>query len=171
MNGNNENRKVPTSRGIIKSMKKKADVKRRVSEKIADFMSSFFGSIGFLTLNVLWFLIWIIWNMNLIPGLVPFDPFPFGLLTMIVSLEAIVLSIFVLISQNRVSKIDDLREEIDLQVDIITEQELTKLMEMVALLMQKQGIDVSKDKTLQEMLKPTNMEKIERALEKEVVYS
>lgn len=163
------NETVQSSRRIIKSLKAKADAKRSFSEKTADFLTAIFGSIPFLLINAILFLFWIIANLDLIPGIKPFDAYPFGLLTMIVSLEAIFLSVFVLISQNRASKVDDLREEIDLQVDIITEQELTKLMIMVNRLLEKQGIDTSKDEELQQMLKPTNMEKIERTLEKQVI--
>lgn len=158
-----------TSRRIIKSLKREADRKRIFSEKVADAMTAACGSITFLVLNVAWFAVWIFWNIGLIPGLAPFDPFPFGLLTMIVSLEAIILAIFVLVSQNRGAQVDDLREEVDLQVDIITEQELTKLMAMVALLLEKNGVNISKDEELQEMLRPTNFEKIKRALEKQVI--
>lgn len=158
-----------TSRRIIKSLKAEADRKRKITEKIADAMTAACGSLWFLVFNALWFVVWILWNIGAIPSLEPFDPYPFGLLTMIVSLEAIILAIFVLISQNRGAKVDDLREEVDLQVDIITEQELTKLMTMVALLLEKNGVNISKDEELQEMLRPTNFEKIKRALEKQVV--
>ncbi len=157
-----------TSRRIIKSLKAEADKKRKITEKIADTMTAACGSITFLVFNVFWFALWVVWNMGFIPGLKPFDPYPFGLLTMIVSLEAIILAIFVLISQNRGAKVDDLREEVDLQVDIITEQELTKLMTMVALLLEKNGVDISKDEELQGMLRPTNFDKIKKALEKQV---
>lgn len=157
-----------TSRHVIKSLKAKYKSRRTLSEKIADWMSAKFGGMNFLLLNVCLFIAWIITNIGLIPLVVPFDPYPFGLLTTIVSLEAIVLSIFVLISQNRASKIDDLREEIDLQVDMITESELTKLIKLNTLLLQKSGIDVSKDKELEEMLKPLNEAKIEKSLEKQM---
>ncbi|MEK7524217.1 MAG: DUF1003 domain-containing protein [Patescibacteria group bacterium] len=158
---------VHQSRRMIRSLKQRADTRRKFSARVADFMTSIFGSITFLALNVVWFTAWILVNLNQIPAIAPFDP-SFGLLTMIVSLEAIVLAIFVLISQNRAAKVDDLREEIDLQVDIITEEEMTKLMEMVAKLMEKNGIDVSHDETLKAMLLPTNIEKIEKALERQV---
>lgn len=171
MEKSNKNNQGPiiTSRRIIKSMKAKMDAKRSVSEKIADWLAETFGGVPFFILNFLWFVFWIFINLGVIPGIEPFDPFPFGLLTMIVSLEAIFLSIFVLISQNRAAKIDDLREEIDLQVDIITEQELTKLMEMVTRLMEKNGIDISKDEALQQMLKPIDTDRIEKALERQIV--
>ncbi|MBI2638361.1 DUF1003 domain-containing protein [Candidatus Peregrinibacteria bacterium] len=165
---NNERADV-TSRRIIKSLKAEADKKRTLREKIADAMTAVCGSMSFLAINAVWFAVWIIWNIGVIPQLKPFDPYPFGLLTMIVSLEAIILAIFVLISQNRGAQVDDLREEVDLQVDIITEQELTKLMTMVALLLEKNGVNISKDEELQEMLRPTNFEKIKKALEKQVI--
>jgi uncharacterized membrane protein len=156
------------SHQIVKSLKAKADAKRTASQKFADWMTAAFGSVTFLTLNALWFAVWIAWNVRVIPGLEPFDPFPFGLLTMLVSLEAIFLSIFVLISQNRASQIADLREEVDLQVDITTEQELTKLLHMMSLLLEKQGIDVSHDGELSAMLKPTDIDTLEEELEREV---
>jgi len=157
------------SKRIIRSLKGKADARRTLSERIADWMTKTFGSVHFLVINVCWFVVWIGVNIGLLPGITPFDPFPFGLLTMIVSLEAIVLAVFVLISQNRAAQIDDLREEIALQIDIITEQELTKLMDMVAAISKKQGIDVDSDEVLQSMLQPTNLEKIEKSLERQVL--
>lgn len=156
-----------TSRHIITSLKAKADAKRTLTEKLADWITSTFGSIGFLTLNVVWFALWIVLNVSLIPGVVPFDPFPFGLLTMIVSLEAIVLAIFVLIAQNRAERVDNLRQEVDLQVDMIAEEEVTKLLLMVSVLLEKQGVDMSADSELQGMLSPTNIEKLERILEQQ----
>ncbi len=153
---------------IIKSIKAKADAQRSTLEKIADWLTSKFGSIAFLLLNVAWFIVWIVLNLGFNPKVKPFDPFPFGLLTMIVSLEAIILSVIVLVSQNREEKVNSLREEADLQVDIVTEEEITKILELVTKLCQHSGVDVSSDKTLQEMLKPTNVEKIEKHLENQM---
>lgn len=156
------------SRHIIKSLKAKYRVKRTLVEKITDLMTTSFGSITFLLFNLGLFVVWILINIGVIPFIKPFDLFPFGLLTMIVSLEAIILSIFVLISQNRASKIDDLREEIDLQVDLVTEAELTKLIKLNVLFLKKNGIDLSQDKELHEMLKPLDEAKIERSLVKQL---
>ncbi len=163
--------KLKQNREIIRSLKERQDAKRSRSEKIADLVTAKFGSIAFLTINLVWFAVWIVINLNLIPGVAAFDPFPFGLLTMIVSLEAIALAIFVLISQNRSGKIADLREEIDLQVDMLTERELTKLMHLTCAIAEKQGIDLSKDQELKKMLEPTSMSKIEHALEVQVIGS
>jgi uncharacterized membrane protein len=152
-------------RRLIRSLKARADAKRTRTQRLADWMTDAAGSNVFLAINAIWFLVWTVWNTNLIPGVKPFDAFPFGLLTMVVSLEAILLSIFVLMAQNRSARIDQLRQEIDLQVNLIAEDELTKLLCLVSKIAEKQGIDVAGDRDLQEMLAPTNVEKIERVLE------
>ncbi|MCU1246000.1 MAG: hypothetical protein JWN02_1910 [Acidobacteria bacterium] len=97
-------------------------------QRIADWIAWFSGSMPFLILNVLWFVIWI--AINTMPlGIHHFDPFPFGLLTMIVSLEAIFLSCFVLISQNRQSEKDHVRSDIEYEVNIKAELEVAHLHE------------------------------------------
>jgi CRP/FNR family cyclic AMP-dependent transcriptional regulator len=95
-------------------------------QRIADWIAWFSGSMPFLAVNTVWFLGWIainIWNV----GIPRFDPYPFGLLTMIVSLEAIFLSIFVLISQNRQAEKDRVRSNIDYEVNVKAELEVAHL--------------------------------------------
>jgi len=159
---------LPTSRRVIQSLKSKYKRKRTQGEVIADRLTGYFGSVGFLIINVIWFAVWIAINTGLIPFFKPFDSFPFGLLTMIVSLEAIILSIFVLISQNRASRVEDLREEVDLQIDLVTEAEVTKLLKLHKLLLEKYKIDISDDKEFQQMVKPIDENKIEKSLSKQV---
>jgi len=156
-------------RRIFRSIKAKADAKRTTTERVADWMTSRFGGMTFLSLNILVFVFWILINTNQIEGISPFDPFPFSLLTTIVSLEAIILAIFVLISQNRNSKIDDLREETHLQINLIAEKEITKVMKMIAILLEKQGVDLSQDPELKKLLRPISEEEIEKRLEKEIL--
>ncbi len=90
------------------------------SDRLADRITRFSGSMLFFTLNALWFGLWIPLNLGWL-GVNPFDEFPFGLLTMIVSLEAIFLATFVLISQNRQAALADKRATVDLQVDMLAE--------------------------------------------------
>ena len=161
-------RRLHSRRQVIKSFEAKANNNRTITERIADFMTTKFGSITFLFTNGLLFLFWILINTNQIPAIKQFDPYPFGLLTTIVSLEAIFLSIIVLMSQNRASKIDDIRDEIDLQITTIAEEEITKMMELQAMILKKQGIDVSADQELQQMLEPTDTNRIEKELEKQL---
>src|SRR3989338_1182164 len=159
----------PRRRRIFQSIKAKADSKRTGTERIADWMTSHFGSMTFLSVNAFLFVFWILVNTGQIESISPFDPFPFNLLTTVVSLEAIILAIFVLISQNRSVKIDDLREEVDLQVNLISAKEITKIMKMLAILLEKQGVDLSQDPELHKMLRPISEEEIERRLEKEIL--
>lgn len=99
-----------------------------VLQKVADVIAWFSGSMPFLILNGAWFVIWI--GLNVLPfGFKPFDPFPFGLLTMIVSLEAIFLSCFVLVSQNRQAEKDRVRADIEYEVNIKAELEIAHLHE------------------------------------------
>jgi uncharacterized membrane protein len=160
--------KIKSRRQTIQTYRAKADAKRTLAEKFADAMTSGFGSVTFLTLNAIWFAAWILINTGKIPAIAPFDPFPFGLLTMIVSLEAIFLAIIVLISQNRASKIDEIREEVDLYINSITETEVSKTIELLILLLEKNGVKVKDDPELSEMLRPVRSEDIEATLEKQL---
>ncbi len=132
-------------------------------ERFANKLTGFASSTPFLVAHVVWFVIWIPWNMGAF-GLHPFDPFPFGLLTMWVSLEAIFLSIFVLLAQNRESAIAELREEITLQVNLRMEMEVTKTLQLVAGLYRRLGHELADDPELREMLMPLDPEAIERDL-------
>ncbi len=101
--------------------------------------------------------------MEIIPGTVAFDPFPYGLLTMIVSLEAIFLAIFILVSQNRSSLVSTLREEVHLRVNLIAEEEITKALEVLAEIRKEVGIK-KPDPELDEMLRRTDTGYIERSI-------
>jgi len=79
------------------------------------------------------------------------------------------LEISVLISQNRNAKIDELREEIDLQINLISQKEATKIIKMLALLLEKEGIDLSQDPELKKMIRPVSEAEIEKRLEKEIL--
>lgn len=155
-------------RRTINSYKAKANSRRSPSEKFADWLTGFFGTVAFLGLNALWFLVWIVINTGLIPGIEPFDPFPFGLLTMVVSLEAIFLAIIVLISQNREAKIAEIREEVDLQINMIAEEEITKIIQLQLKLLEKQDIHLHDDPEIVQMLRPIHSEEIEHKLEKQL---
>jgi uncharacterized membrane protein len=151
-------------RRVIKSLKAQADARRTPAERFADWLTDFFGTVGFLMLNAVWFVVWIPLNMGWIPGIQPFDPFPFGLLTMVVSLEAIFLAIIVLISQNRAAKIADLREEIDLQINTMAEEEVTKLIQLQLKLLEKNGVILEADADLERMLRPLHSADIQHSL-------
>jgi uncharacterized membrane protein len=93
----------------------------RAQDRVADRVTSFAGSLKFVYLHSVWFAIWIVFNIGLLGAAAKFDPFPFGLLTMIVSLEAIFLSTFVMVSQNRQSARADLRAQLDFETNLRAE--------------------------------------------------
>lgn len=130
---------------------------------IANWLTTLASSTAFFVFHVLAFAAWIVWNVGGF-GLREFDPYPFGLLTMIVSLEAIFLSIFVLMSQSRESKIGELREELTLQVNLRIEEEVTKTLHLVAGLYARLGHTLSSDPDLKEMLLPLDPVKMEQEL-------
>ncbi len=102
--------------------------KRNLLEKIADFIAKFCGNMWFVYMHVLLFTVWLSLNYYYETG---FDPPPFGLLTLIVSLEAIFLSSFILISQNRQSRISEMRSEMDYQVNLKAEKEIAEILEVI----------------------------------------
>jgi CRP/FNR family cyclic AMP-dependent transcriptional regulator len=96
-------------------------------QRTADALAAFSGSIAFLVLHCFAFAIWVAWNLGAIPFLRPFDPFPFGLLTLVTSLEAIFLSCFVLISQERQASKDRIRSDVEYAANIKAGLEVTQL--------------------------------------------
>src|SRR6185436_2928086 len=91
--------------------------KRTVGDRVADAISAFCGSTSFIWTHVVWFGAWV--ALNTFPGFRPFDPFPFAFLTLVVSLEAIFLSTFILISENRQARLGDRRNLLDLQINLL----------------------------------------------------
>ena len=97
---------------------------------------------GFLLTQSILIAGWSLINLNMIPGLKAFDPFPFGVLALVVSSEGVFLTIFVLISQNRMARQSERRSHLDLQVGMLSEQELTTMLQMLQKLCQHVGVDV-----------------------------
>lgn len=113
---------------VARNANEMMDEKLSPLQRAADFVAWFSGSLQFLVLNAVWFAVWI--SINTFPlGVQQFDPFPFGLLTMIVSLEAIFLSCFVLVSQNRQAEKDHIRADIEYEVNVKAELEVAQLHE------------------------------------------
>jgi CRP/FNR family cyclic AMP-dependent transcriptional regulator len=109
---------------VARNVNEEVALTRTAVERVADAIAAFSGSIPFLVLHTAWFVLWVGWNTMRQHG---FDPYPFGLLTMIVSLEAIFLSVFVLLSQNRQAAKDRVRADIEYDVNVKAEMEVTAL--------------------------------------------
>ena len=146
-----ENPDLPNARNVeqltaqnvkaIAELEKAAHVQKTLSDRIADAITRFCGSMSFLWVHVAWFALWIGVNVGMGKGAL--DPFPFNFLTLIVSLEAIFLSTFILISENRQSRVDERRSHLDLQINMLSEQENTKMLHMLAEISKKLGIDAN----------------------------
>ncbi|NOT26760.1 MAG: DUF1003 domain-containing protein [Acidobacteria bacterium] len=115
----------------VKTWERAALLARSTGEQIGDWISRAAASGQGLLLHALWFVVWISINVGAIPGVAPFDPVPFPFLTLTVSLEAIFLSLFVLASQNRMARQADQRGHLDLQINLLTEREMTAVLQLL----------------------------------------
>ena len=143
---------------------------RSKMEVMADRMIGFASSTPFLVIHVIIFIAWIFWNLPF-TSLPKFDPYPYGMLTTIVSLEAIFLSIFVLMTQSRESRIGELREELTLQVNLRMEEEITKTLHLVAGMYSRLGLQLADDPELKAMLEPLDPKKMEADLAEQISAS
>ena len=121
-------------RKTLGTFRARANERRSRSERIADGLTGVMGSVPFLIFHVCLFAVWLSINFRLIPGISTFDPFPFGLLTMALTLEQSLLTIFIIMSQNRSSEIADLRNEMDLQINMVAEEEISKALRLLHLI-------------------------------------
>ncbi|MGI8419697.1 MAG: DUF1003 domain-containing protein [Candidatus Levyibacteriota bacterium] len=147
------------------ALEKRDRIGMNVSDRIASHITSFSGSMLYVFLHVGWFGIWIIWNMGFF-NLKPFDPFPFSLLTMMVSLEAIFLSAFVLISQNQQALQADKRAKVDMEINMIAERENTVLIEMIAQIHQHLKIQGKDKAEIIQLKKRTKVNKLAQQIDK-----
>lgn len=146
-------------------VRRQMERKKNMQDRFADDMTAFFGSMRFVYAHVAWFGVWIVWNFGLL-GLPVFDPYPFGLLTMMVSLEAIFLSTFVLISQNRIAAMADQRADLDLHVNLLAEYEVTKILKILDKMAKHQNIDIH-DPEVKALEREVRPEELLQELEKE----
>ena len=140
--------------------------RRSPTERVSDVITKLVGNMGFLVGHLMLVVGWSVVNLRLIPGIKPFDPFPFGVLALIVSSESVFLTIFVLISQGRMSRQADRRSHLDLQVGMLSEQELTTILQMLQKLCQHMGVNVESSKQeVQAFSKTTDVHKLASELE------
>jgi uncharacterized membrane protein len=127
---------------------------RTLADRVADVIGGFGGSLKFVAFHVLIFGGWIAWNTL---GARRFDPYPFLLLSLAVNLEAIFLSTFVLMKQNRMSKREDLRAHLDLQINLLSEQEMTLVLQLLRRISTRLGVPLSTQQ-LEELSEETSVE-------------
>jgi uncharacterized membrane protein len=143
---------------LIRKLEESAKEKRTRSDLVAEAIANFCGSMTFVWVHVVWFGGWVLINMS--PGIKHIDPFPFTFLTLVVSLEAIFLSTFILISQNHDTKISERRNHLDLQINLLSEQENTKMIAILQAIAAKVGADLSQDPHLQALSEETEPERL-----------
>jgi uncharacterized membrane protein len=141
-------------------MEQKELDKRSRAEWFGDLVATQAGRMWFIVIHAIWFAIWVSLNEGLVPALKGFDPFPFSLLTMIVSLEAIFLSLFILMSQNRASRREDQRAHLDLQINLLSERENTLMLKMLQALCAERNLDIARHPDLQLLTQPTDPKRV-----------
>jgi uncharacterized membrane protein len=141
------------------------EAKKTFEEKIADTVTRFTGSMVFVYIHLVLFFVWITWNTGIL-GLKPFDE-SLVILAMFASVEAIFLSTFVLISQNRMNAEADKRAELNLQISLLAEHEITRLITLNTAMAKKMGLqDAYDDAEIEELSKDVHPEKVMDTLEK-----
>ena len=147
----------------VTRLEEAAREQRTPTDRLAEKIAGFCGSMTFVWVHVIWFGGWIL--LNLLPGVRHVDPFPFTFLTLIVSLEAIFLSTFILISQNVDSRISERRSHLDLQLNLLSEQENTKMIMMLHAIATKVGADLTQDPDLKALSEETRPERLIEQIE------
>jgi uncharacterized membrane protein len=155
---------------IVAQLEKSAEAERSLTDRLADSISRFVGSMAFVYIHVAWFGIWIaVFTLPFIPAAWQIDPFPFTFLTFVVSLEAIFLSTFILISQNHEERVARRRNHLDLQINLLSEQENSQMLKMLDAI--HRHLNIVSDPTtqaLQEATRPDAMvAEIKKVIEKE----
>ena len=148
---------------VVRKLEEAANQERTTSDRVARVVARFCGSMTFVWVHVIGFAGWI--TLNLVPGMRHLDPFPFTFMTFIVSLEAIFLSTFILISQNQDTRLSDRRNHLDLQINLLSEQENTKMLMMLQAIAEKVGAEIEHDEDMTVLAQETELEKVVAQIE------
>jgi uncharacterized membrane protein len=142
----------------------KSKIHKHRTDGLSLFITNTFGSIAFLFICAAFVICWISCNLNLIPYVKPFDPFPFPELEMVVSIFAIILSVSVLISQKRQARLEKIHQQVEFEINVTAEKEITKVLEMLHAIQKKLGIEQT-DAELEKMMARTDLEELHRDAE------
>lgn len=154
---------------VIKAWEQSALHARSRSERVSEWITSTAGRGHVLLAHVVWFACWAAINLDLVPGVRPFDVFPFPLLTTMVSLEAIFLALFVLSSQNRLAMQSDKRAHLDLQINLLAEREMTAVLQLLRDIATRLGVEHPADNPrIQELAKETDVRELTSKLDDEL---
>jgi uncharacterized membrane protein len=140
---------------IISGIEKDALDRRSLWARVGDKIAIRAGQMWFIALHAIWFTGWVWFNLLEGPGHKAFDPYPFSLLNLIVALEAVFLSLFILMSQNRSSLQAEQRNHLELQINLLAEQEITKMLQMLQALCVHHGLGIGRDPEVKELVQRT----------------
>jgi uncharacterized membrane protein len=159
---------APAQRNIeaVARMEREFLDQRDWKDKLGDSIANFIGKMSFILFHAIGIAVWFFVNSGAISAITPFDPFPYVLLTMIVSLEGVLIAAFVLMKQNRMSRRADQRDHLNLQIDLLAEKEITKMLELQRLICRKLGVEEAfADAETKELAENTAVETLARELE------
>ena len=142
----------------IAGLERDFENRRTLVDRIADAIGTFSGSFLFVAIHILWFILWFLINTGVLPIAPKFDPYPFILLAMIVSVEGVLLSTFVLMKQNRMQEKVDTRAQLDLQINLLAEKEVTKTLQLLRAIASKLEVPDAEDPELVEMSTITSVD-------------
>ena len=153
----------------IVELQRQAARDAKLPERISDAITAFAGSLGFVVLHLAAFAAWAAWN-SWMPVAWRFDPYPFGLMTLFVSLEAVLVSTFVLIAQNRMTRQTEQRDHLNLQIDLLAEQEMTLLLRMIRQISERLNIppESADAEKAEELTEQTNVYDLMHTIKKEM---
>src|SRR4051812_36115897 len=144
----------------LMEVRRREERRRTVSDRIADAVTAFVGSMWCAYLNALLVAGWIVVNVGWVPRVRPFDPFPFVMLAVFESVQTIFLSTFILISQNRMQRMAHRRAELDLQISLLTEHELTRAVQLIDEVARHLGAPRPPEREMQEIKKDINPQRV-----------
>ena|SRR5438270_6748330 len=148
----------------VASLEREFLEERTWADRLADIIGGFSGTIYFVLLHLCWFALWLLINTGHFPSLHIFDPYPFILLSMMVSVEAVLLATFVLMMQNRMVRRTNQRDHLNLQIDLLAEKEITKMLQMQRAICQHLGIAAHlwADAEVAELSQETSVDRLAR---------
>jgi uncharacterized membrane protein len=163
-NGDSLNSALRRNIDALRRRREQEQASANAEERVARAITRFSGSMRFVYLHGLVYAAWIVANLGWIPGVEPWDP-TFVVLAMIASVEAIFLSTFILITQNRMAAAADRRAELDMQIGLLSEAEITKLVQLVTEIAERMDVPAARQPELEEMKKQVAPEDVLDAIE------
>jgi uncharacterized membrane protein len=153
----------------VAELERRMEEKRTFGERVSAPLVRAFGSMPFVVFHLVLFAAWFTVNLGWVPGVHPFDPFPFGILTLLLTSEGVFLAMFILIASNRLSRESDQRAHFDLQISLLAEAEVTKILRVLRDLSVKLGHDPHLgDAELADLAEPTDLPAIADTLAREI---